>query len=542
MKLDLSTKTILIIEDYSVMRKAMKDMLYTLGTQYIFEAEDGFAAISAMKKQKFDIVLCDYNLRDGKNGQQILEEARYNKLLSLNALFIFVTAYQSANFVLGIIENKPDEYLAKPFNSQQLFRRIEKSYLRKQCLSVLTKEIDKENLASAIFHCNELLNGENRAIRSQLLKIRADLAINVGDFSTAMAIYQELLEQRDLFWARLGTGIVALFQNHVEQAICIFQKLIAQNPMLLESYDWLAKSYEAIERTTEAEDILNQAIEISPISLIRQKKLAVLADRTERLDIAEKAYLAVIDLGKHSVHKSPDDYSGLAKVYSKKNKPQEALNTLDDLRQQFANNPEAELRAATLETEIYQNIGDNEQSQLAFKKIRQLQGQLKNKIPKQVLLDIAKASYLNKDDKQADKIILSLIHNHIDDHSFLDDILQMLNNIGHDNDLNILIQRTRKELTAINNQGLKLFRQGKLQQAFTVFEQAIEITPNNKTIILNMAKITLRDLKASGVTEEKLLLADCYIKRAKQAGVTNDKVGKLQLEFEMIMNTPPLLI
>ncbi len=57
-----------------------------------------------------------------------------------------------------------------------------------------------------------------------------------------------------------------------------------------------------------------------------------------------------------------------------------------------------------------------------------------------------------------------------------------------------------------------------------------------------MAKITLRDLKASGITEEKLLLADCYIKRAQQAGVTAHKVGKLQLEFEMIMNTPPLLI
>lgn len=127
MKLDLSTKNILIIEDYPVMRKAMRDMLYKLGTRYISEAKDGFTAISAMKKQKFDIVLCDYNLGDGKNGPQILEEARYNKLLSLNALFIIVTAYQSASFILGTIENKPDDYLAKPFNAQQLFRRIEKA-------------------------------------------------------------------------------------------------------------------------------------------------------------------------------------------------------------------------------------------------------------------------------------------------------------------------------------------------------------------------------------------------------------------------------
>lgn len=386
------------------------------------------------------------------------------------------------------------------------------------------------------------MNGDNRAIHSQLSKIRADLAIKVGDFNIATTIYQEILKQREIFWARLGTGIVALFQNNIDQAIEIFQKLIDQNPMLMESYDWLAKSYEALGRITKAEETLNQATEISPHSLIRQKKLAVLADRTGHLDIAEKAYLAVIDLGKYSVHKSPGDFSGLAKVYSKKNTLQQALNTLNELRQQFINDPEAELRAVLLETEIYQKLDDNKQSQQAFKKIEQLQHQLKNNIPKALLLDIAKACYLNNNDKQADKIILSLIHNHIDDINFLDGILQMQNSIGHTNDSSILIQQTRKELTAINNQGLKLFQQGKLQEACAVFEQAIEKTPHNKMIILNMLKITLSDLKASGVTEEKLLLAHYYIKRAYQVGVAADKIGKLQLEFEMVTNTPPLLI
>jgi len=180
MKLILSNKAILIIEDYPIMRKSLKDMLYALGANYIFEAENGSAAISAMNKQKFDIILCDYNLGTGKNGQQILEEAKYNKLISFKTIFIIVTAHQTASFVLSAIENKPDEYLAKPFNAQQLCKRIEKSQLRKEAFSVIEKEIDKGNLAHAILHYDELIAENNMALRSQLLKLRANLALNTG--------------------------------------------------------------------------------------------------------------------------------------------------------------------------------------------------------------------------------------------------------------------------------------------------------------------------------------------------------------------------
>lgn len=542
MKLKLSNKTILIIEDYPIMRKSLKDMLYSLGAQYIFEAENGSAAISAMKKQKFDIILCDYNLGEGKNGQQILEEAKYNKLISFKTIFIIVTAHQTASFVLSTLENKPDEYLAKPFNAQQLYRRIEKSQLRKDAIYIIENEIDKGNLARAIFQCDELLAKKNKAIRSQLLKLRADLAINTGNFDKASDIYQEMLEHRELAWARLGTGIVAFYQDDYQQAITIFQKLIDQNPMLMECYDWLAKSYEALAHHTQAEETLKLATEISPHSFFRQKKLALLADKTGHIDIAEKAYRAVTDLGRYSIHKTPSDFSGLAKIYSKKHENIEALNALDNMRQHFVNNPEAELRAASLETEVYQEMGNNTLSQQAFQKVHKFNNHLKDRSPKDLQLDVAKAYYLNDDDKTANNIISSLIHDYIDDDSFMDDIRRMQGDIGKHNYSEILIQQTKQKLININNQGVALFQKGHIKEAFKIFEKAVEKMPNNKTIILNMAKIRIHALKTSGITEENLLLAHRYIQRAKQVGVSNDKLGSLRLEFENITHTPPPLV
>lgn len=539
MKLNLATQSILLIEDYPVMRKSIKDILYLLGAKSIVEAKNGQTAISAMKKQKFDIIICDYDLGKGKNGQQILEQARHQNLILFSALFIMITAHQTASIVLSALDNKPDEYLAKPFNPQQLSMRLEKCYARKKYLSSIEREIYKGNPARAIFHCDQLLAENNKTVRSQLLKIRAELAIDVGDLSKATAIYQEILTQRELLWAKLGLGIVEFFNRHYDPAIEIFQKIIEQNPMLLASYDWLAKSYIIQDHHDEAEKIIHQSTIISPHSFFRQKKLATLADKTGHLEIAEKAYLAVINLGKHSIHKSPCDFSGLAKVYSIKNENKQAIKILNNMQQQFPNNPEATLRAAVLETKIYQDMGENELSEQAYQKTLELNQRLKHKTPKDLQLEIAKACYTSKDDEIADKIVATLINNHIDDRSFLDDIRGMHNDMGYPQQAERLIQQTRQELVKINNKGVKLYQQGQVKEAYIVLEQAIQRMPDNQTILLNMLKITLHDLKTSGINKQNLLLANRYLKKAKQIGMSQDKLGALQMEFETLTHSTP---
>ncbi len=541
MKLNLSTNIFLVIEDYPVMRKSIRDMLHTLGAQYIFEAENGTAALSAMKKRKFDIILCDYHLGIGKNGQQILEQARHNKLISFDTIFIIVSAHQTASLVLSTIEHKPDEYLAKPFNPQQLLRRLEKSASRKKHLSIIENDIEKGNLAHAIFHCENLLNNNKNAPRSQLLKIRAELAIKVGDFKKASAIYKEILQQRDLSWSRQGLGIIAFLQNNYEQAISIFQKLIEQKPMEMECYDWLAKSQIALNQISQAEETLSKATEISPNSFFRQKKLAILADQNSNFLRAEKAYIAVTELGKYSIHKAPSDFSGLAKVYLKEKKTKQAFKTLDTMRQQFVNNPEAELRAATVETEAYKIIKNNDASSQAFQKVQQLKNQLEDDLSKDLQLDIAKTCLLNNDTETADEIITSLVQNYIDDDVFINNIRQMQSEMGTSSNSEILIEKTRQDLLKINNQGVKLFQQGQSKEAYAVFLAAEEKMPKNKTIIYNLAKITLHELKKSGVTQENLLLAQQAIKKAEQVGIASDKLGGLQLEFDNLTRTQTIL-
>lgn len=535
MKPILAGKSILIVEDYPAMRKAIRDMLYILEADTIVEADNGVNAINAMTKTSFDIVLCDYNLGNGKNGQQVLEEARYRKLIGQHCIFIIVAAEQTASMVLGAMDSKPDEYLTKPFNAQQLFARIERNLRRKQFLQGIEKEIERGNLFQAIQDCEQLLAANDQKMRTHLLKKRAELATLVGDFETGRQVYQQILQERDLPWARLGLGIIEYQQGNFDTAIAIFEALLQDNPLFLEGYDWLSKTYETQDKLQDMQQVLNQAVDLSPQSILRQKKLAETADKNGNLAIAEKAYKAAVTLGKHSVHKSCGDFTNLAKLYAKTNDSEHALKVLKEMRHEYLNNPEAELRATTLEVELHKKAGNEQLADDCLKKMLTLSQQLGNEVPKDLQLDIARSCFLQNQPERAEEILNGLIKTHIDDDGFLNDIRRMQSGIGLENHSEALIQSTKRELVAINNKGVTLYKQGRYGEAMALFEKAMSVMPDNKTIIINMLKITLHDLKNADHDQQKLLRAQELFKKARQVGIDKQKLGILQMELSNLL-------
>jgi len=445
-----------------------------------------------------------------------------------------VTCEQSQDMVLSAIDNKPDDYLIKPFNRQQLLNRIEKCYARKTYLACIENEIEKGNLYQAIHHCEQLLQQDDKKMRLQLLKLHAELAIKVGDLKTAEAIYQNILAERELPWARLGLGIVAFFLGYCEQAITAFQELIKQYPVMLEAYDWLVRAYESAGNGEHAVISLSSAVTLSPLSILRQKKLAILADKTQNLVVAKKAYTAAIKLGKNSIHGSSADYSGLANVYLKSHAVSEALKILSELNQQSQNDPEAKLRAALLENEIHRAKSNKALAQQAYEKMFKLHEQFNKHASKDLRLEIARVFYLNGNGELCDEILNDLIKTNIDDKPFIKDIVAMCNAVIGENHAETLIQRIKKELVDINNKGVGLFQDGNIKGALAVFEQAVAKMPDNQTIILNMIKIIIHDLKTSKSGPDKIISAQSYINKAIQIGIPHHQINSLQAELDAI--------
>lgn len=543
MKLNFDTKNILVIEDQAIIRETIKHTLYSLGVRHIVEAGTGINGIVEMRREPFDIVLCDYNLGEGKNGQQVLEEAKHFKLLPFNAVFIMITVEQSKDMVLSALDCKPDDYLIKPFNRLQLSTRIERCIARKEHLASIEQEIEVGNVYQAIRNCDTLLGQGDKKTYLYVLKIRAELALIIKDFKAAKAVYEQVLQERELPWAKLGLIVIVFLEGDYQQAIELLQVFIEQYPMVLEAYDWLVKAYEALGSDEQALVSLNQAIDIAPQAILRQQRLAVLADKTEHLDVAKKAYKAAVSLGKYSVHGSSSDFSGLARVYLKSNSAAEALNVLNDMNKSFANDPDSKIRAAILETDIQKTRSRDAASRKSdaaspapYEKVFRLYEQLGKQISRELRLEIAKIAYLNEAGDIGDEILEGLIKTNIDDKPFVDDINRMCSAAMSADYGQAMISRIKRDLIDLNNEGVNLFKDGRIKDALAVFDKAIEDMPNNQTIALNRLKIMVRDLKTSVTDPEKAMQVQAYINNAIKIGVPYEQIDGLQRELDDIQS------
>ncbi|HET57475.1 MAG TPA: response regulator, partial [Deltaproteobacteria bacterium] len=81
---------VLVVDDFSTMRKVIRNLLKQLGYENIVEAEDGVAALEVLRSQKIDFVISDWNMPN-MSGLELLKQVRADGSLS-KTLFLMVTA------------------------------------------------------------------------------------------------------------------------------------------------------------------------------------------------------------------------------------------------------------------------------------------------------------------------------------------------------------------------------------------------------------------------------------------------------------------
>ena len=105
---DWASKSYLIVDDFVGVRQLLRESLRNLGARNIDQASSGGEAMNLLGRIRYDVVLCDYNLGEGTNGQQVLEEARQRNLLNPSSVWMMVSAEKSTESVMGAAEHQPD--------------------------------------------------------------------------------------------------------------------------------------------------------------------------------------------------------------------------------------------------------------------------------------------------------------------------------------------------------------------------------------------------------------------------------------------------
>lgn len=119
---------ILVVDDFSTMRRIVKNILKQLGFENIEEAEDGAQAYSKLKGGGFGFLVTDWNMPN-MDGMELLKKVRSD--VDLKGLpVLMVTAEAEKEKVVEAIKSGVNNYIVKPFTAEVLKEKMDKIFER----------------------------------------------------------------------------------------------------------------------------------------------------------------------------------------------------------------------------------------------------------------------------------------------------------------------------------------------------------------------------------------------------------------------------
>ncbi len=120
-----STK-FLVVDDFSTMRRIVRNLLKELGFVNVQEAEDGVQALSKLRSEAFDFVVSDWNMPN-MTGIELLRAIRADIRLK-HLPVLMVTAEAKRENIIAAAQAGASGYVVKPFTAATLDEKLKKIF------------------------------------------------------------------------------------------------------------------------------------------------------------------------------------------------------------------------------------------------------------------------------------------------------------------------------------------------------------------------------------------------------------------------------
>jgi two-component system chemotaxis response regulator CheY len=117
---------VLVVDDFSTMRRIVKNILKQLGFENILEADDGMSALDVLRSQSVDFIISDWNM-PRLSGMELLKAVRTSEEWK-DLPFLMVTAEGQKENVIEAVKAKVSNYIVKPFTPDTLAEKIKKIF------------------------------------------------------------------------------------------------------------------------------------------------------------------------------------------------------------------------------------------------------------------------------------------------------------------------------------------------------------------------------------------------------------------------------
>ena len=116
----------LVVDDFSTMRRIVRNLLKELGYSNTEEAEDGVVALNMLRNDKFDFVVSDWNMPN-MTGIELLKGIRAEPTLK-DLPVLMITAEARKENIIEAAQNGANGYIVKPFTAATLDEKLSKIF------------------------------------------------------------------------------------------------------------------------------------------------------------------------------------------------------------------------------------------------------------------------------------------------------------------------------------------------------------------------------------------------------------------------------
>ena len=117
---------VLIVDDFSTMRRIVRNILRQLGFNNVVEADDGTTAWETLNREKIDFIVSDWNMPN-MTGIELLRKVRGSEQFA-DIPFLMVTAEAQQENIIEAAQAKVSNSIVKPFTADTLKQKIDKIF------------------------------------------------------------------------------------------------------------------------------------------------------------------------------------------------------------------------------------------------------------------------------------------------------------------------------------------------------------------------------------------------------------------------------
>jgi DNA-binding NarL/FixJ family response regulator len=521
---ELDGHSALIIEPHAGMRASIHNMLNLCGLTKIDHAGSSNNAIKHLGLKTFDLILCEYDLDGGQDGQQLLEDLRHHKLITLSTMFFMVTAEGNFSKVVSAAELAPTDYILKPFTADRLLERIGRALERRNVFMPVYQFMEVGNQRDAIAACIEGMKAQPR-YAIDFMRLRAELHMFLGEPAEAEPIYKQLFEAKAIAWARLGLAKTLFMRERYTEAQGILEELVDTNKKFVDAYDWLAKTHAAVGDMEKSQAVLSDAVAVSPHAVRRLRKLGETALETGDTETAEKVLKQVVSKAKYSEFRDPEDHVKLVQTLVRKGDPVQAAAVIRDLDKSMGGQRNTVVCSAISSAMVHEYTGNetrlNESLTAALAACKDASG-----LSSESKMELARNCLQNNMEEGAADVMRDVMRN-ATNNAAMAKAMGVFEKAGRAEMAQGIAQESRQQVVDLVAAGANKAKEGDFKGAVALMVEAVGKLPDNPQVVFNAAVAVLKCLENVGWDERLAQYALTMIDSVRRLDPVNPKLPAL---------------